>query len=146
MRILVTGGAGFIGSHVVDAYIEAGHDVSVVDNLVTGKREQVNPKARFYKVDIRDRSALQTIFEKCANSSTRPQGALCTGSLSSCPSPKTTRLILLTPTGPASMPWNIIATSTSTTTGWTTPSYVILTCMDLASSTVVVNSNVTSCT
>ncbi len=53
MRILVTGGAGFIGSNVVDAYMAAGHDVAVVDNLSSGKKENLNPKARFYKVDIR---------------------------------------------------------------------------------------------
>lgn len=53
-NILVTGGAGFIGSHVVDAYVDAGHDVTVVDNLATGKRENVNPAATFYEVDIRD--------------------------------------------------------------------------------------------
>ncbi len=54
MKILVTGGAGFIGSHVVDAYLAEGHEVTVVDNLSTGRRENVNPKARFYQVDIRD--------------------------------------------------------------------------------------------
>jgi UDP-glucose 4-epimerase len=53
MKILVTGGAGFIGSHVVDGYLESGHEVVVVDNLYTGKRENVNPGARFYEVDIR---------------------------------------------------------------------------------------------
>lgn len=52
-RILVTGGAGFIGSHVVDAYVAAGHEVSVVDNLLSGKRSNLNPKARFHEVDIR---------------------------------------------------------------------------------------------
>ncbi|HKZ46565.1 MAG TPA: NAD-dependent epimerase/dehydratase family protein [Thermodesulfobacteriota bacterium] len=52
MRILVTGGAGFIGSHVVDAYINAGHEVTVVDDLSTGKPENINPKARFLKLDI----------------------------------------------------------------------------------------------
>lgn len=53
MKILVTGGAGFIGSNVVDAYIGAGHDVVVVDNLSTGKRENLNPGARFHLADIR---------------------------------------------------------------------------------------------
>jgi len=53
MKILVTGGAGFIGSNVVDAYIGAGHDVVVVDNLYTGKRENLNPAARFYLMDVR---------------------------------------------------------------------------------------------
>ncbi len=55
MKILVTGGAGFIGSHVVDAYIELGHEVVVVDNLSSGSVENINPKAKFYRMDIRDR-------------------------------------------------------------------------------------------
>jgi UDP-glucose 4-epimerase len=53
MKILVTGGAGFIGSHVVDAYIEQGNDVVVVDDLSTGRMSNLNPKAKFYQVDIR---------------------------------------------------------------------------------------------
>jgi len=53
MKILVTGGAGFIGSNVVDAYIGAGHDVVVVDNLYSGKPENLNPKARFHLMDVR---------------------------------------------------------------------------------------------
>jgi len=53
MKILVTGGAGFIGSNVVDGYIGAGHKVVIVDNLYTGKKENVNEKAKFYQVDIR---------------------------------------------------------------------------------------------
>ena len=53
MRVLVTGGAGFIGSHVVDAYIQAGHEVWVLDDLSRGKREQVNPHARFIRMDLR---------------------------------------------------------------------------------------------
>ena len=52
MRILVTGGAGFIGSNVVDAYLQEGHDVSIIDNLSTGKKKNINSKARFYKLDI----------------------------------------------------------------------------------------------
>jgi UDP-glucose 4-epimerase len=64
MKILVTGGAGFIGSHVVDACLDEGHDVSVVDDLSTGKREQVNPAARFYQVDIRDEAALARILDQ----------------------------------------------------------------------------------
>ena len=54
MRIVVTGGAGFIGSHVVDAYVSSGHGVIVVDNLSTGKRENVNPAARLVHMDITD--------------------------------------------------------------------------------------------
>lgn len=61
MKILVTGGAGFIGSHVVDAYLELGHDVVVVDDLSTGKKENLHPCARFYHLDIRDKS-LEQVF------------------------------------------------------------------------------------
>lgn len=64
MKILVTGGAGFIGSHVVDLFLENGHQVVVVDNLSTGKKENINQKAIFYKVDIRDKDALFKVFEK----------------------------------------------------------------------------------
>jgi UDP-glucose 4-epimerase len=52
VKALVTGGAGFIGSHLVDLLLAKGHDVAVVDNLVTGKRANINPSARFYEVDI----------------------------------------------------------------------------------------------
>lgn len=62
MKVLVTGGAGFIGSHVVDACLEAGHTVCVVDDLSTGKRANVNPRARLYVADIRDREAMDEIF------------------------------------------------------------------------------------
>ncbi len=53
MRILVTGGAGFIGSHVADAALAAGHEVLVVDDLSTGRRENIPSKARFVELDIR---------------------------------------------------------------------------------------------
>ena len=53
MRVLVTGGAGFIGSHSVDALIEAGHAVTIVDNLSTGKQSNVPPEADFHEMDIR---------------------------------------------------------------------------------------------
>jgi UDP-glucose 4-epimerase len=62
MKILVTGGAGFIGSHVVDAYLELGHEVVVVDNLSSGSIENLNPKAKFYKMDIRD-SDIEDLFK-----------------------------------------------------------------------------------
>jgi UDP-glucose 4-epimerase len=61
-RALVTGGAGFIGSHVVDAYLAAGLDVVVVDNLATGSRTNLNPAATLYEVDIRDAAALDEVF------------------------------------------------------------------------------------
>lgn len=62
MRVLVTGGAGFIGSHVVDAYLAAGLDVAVVDNLATGSRSNLNPAARLYQVDIREAADLERVF------------------------------------------------------------------------------------
>jgi UDP-glucose 4-epimerase len=52
MRILVTGGAGFIGSSVADAYVEAGHEVAILDDLSGGKRENLNPKAAFHHLDV----------------------------------------------------------------------------------------------
>ena len=59
MKILVTGGAGFIGSNVVDAYVEAGHECIVVDDLSSGKAENINPAARFHRVDIRSPELLE---------------------------------------------------------------------------------------
>ncbi len=63
MAILVLGGAGYIGSHTVYELIDAGRDVVVADNLQTGFRAAVHPKARFYEVDIRDRKALDVLFQ-----------------------------------------------------------------------------------
>jgi UDP-glucose 4-epimerase len=56
VKILVTGGAGFIGSHVVDAYVAAGHEVAVLDNLATGRQENVNPAARLFRADVREKA------------------------------------------------------------------------------------------
>lgn len=53
-NVLVTGGAGFIGSHIVDLFVDEGYNVAVLDNLLTGKRENLNPAARFYEADLRD--------------------------------------------------------------------------------------------
>ena len=64
MKILVTGGAGFIGSHVADLYIAQGHDVVVVDDLSTGRRSNINPAARFYQVSIRDSELDRIIREE----------------------------------------------------------------------------------
>lgn len=63
MKILVTGGAGFIASHITDALIENGHQVFVLDNLITGFEKNINPKAVFIKKDIID-SSLFDLFEK----------------------------------------------------------------------------------
>src|SRR5574341_55980 len=63
MRILVTGGAGFIGSHLVDRLIQEGHEVSIVDDLSTGKKKNVNPKAAFYKLDILS-PKVERVFKK----------------------------------------------------------------------------------
>ncbi len=67
MKILVTGGAGFIGSHIVDQCLAAGHSVAVVDNLTEkggGAEANVNPAARFYRADITDGAALAAIFDE----------------------------------------------------------------------------------
>jgi UDP-glucose 4-epimerase len=62
MKVLVTGGAGFIGSHVVDMYIEQGFDVVVIDDLSTGRETNLNPNAKFYKLDIRNPD-VRKVFE-----------------------------------------------------------------------------------
>jgi Nucleoside-diphosphate-sugar epimerases len=54
MKIIVTGGAGFIGSHITDMLIKEGHDVCIIDSLVHGKRQNINPGAKFYEMDIKD--------------------------------------------------------------------------------------------
>lgn len=64
MRILVTGGAGFIGSNITEAFLVQGHEVAVVDDLSTGKTENLNPRAKFYHADIRDNAALARVFDE----------------------------------------------------------------------------------
>jgi len=64
LKILVSGGAGFIGSHIVDAYISAGHKVVVIDDLSRGKKEQVNKRAKFYQANICDRKKLESVFKR----------------------------------------------------------------------------------
>jgi len=62
-KVIVTGGAGFIGSHIVDALINAGYEVHIIDNMSAGKEENINPKAIFHKVDIRDKEILAPLFK-----------------------------------------------------------------------------------
>ena len=64
MKIIITGGAGFIASHVADEYIKLGHKVVVIDSLLTGTRQNLNPKAKFYKADIRDEKKMRAIFTR----------------------------------------------------------------------------------
>jgi UDP-glucose 4-epimerase len=63
VKILMTGAAGFIASHVADAYISAGHEVVILDDLSRGAERNVNQKAHFYRCDIRDREAIEKIFQ-----------------------------------------------------------------------------------
>lgn len=62
-KVIVTGGAGFIGSHIVDLLIEKGYEVHVIDNLYSGKKENINPKAFFHNVDVRNIEDLIPLFE-----------------------------------------------------------------------------------
>ncbi len=62
MRILITGGAGFIGSNIADRYLQLGHEVSIVDNLATGRRNNINPRADFHEVDMTSKTALDAVF------------------------------------------------------------------------------------
>ena len=61
MKILVTGGAGFIGSHVVDAYVAAGHEVAVIDNLATGNEHNLNRDAQMHRLDLRDPAEVASV-------------------------------------------------------------------------------------
>ena len=61
MKIAIIGGAGFIGSHLAKAYLDAGHDVLIIDTLINGSLEAVDARARFYQVDMRDRKLLSIL-------------------------------------------------------------------------------------
>lgn len=63
MKILVTGGAGFIASQIADAFINEGHQVTIVDDLSTGFKKNLNPKAKFFQANICDKN-LSQLFEK----------------------------------------------------------------------------------
>lgn len=63
MRILVTGGAGFIASHVAEAYLAAGHEVAVVDDLSTGFKKNLDPRSRFWQVDIRSAELARVVAD-----------------------------------------------------------------------------------
>jgi len=65
-KIVVTGGAGFIGSHLTDTLIADGYDVHIIDNLSTGKKEHINPKAVFHQVDIRNFETIAPLFKNAA--------------------------------------------------------------------------------
>lgn len=64
MKILVTGGAGFIASHIVDAYLKLGHQVIVIDNLSTGKRKNINPKAKLYLGNLKNGPWVERVINR----------------------------------------------------------------------------------
>ena len=64
MKILVLGGAGYIGSHTVYELIDAGEEVVIIDNLETGHIEAVHPKAKFYKGDLRDKAFVDSVLDQ----------------------------------------------------------------------------------
>ena len=75
MRVLVTGGAGFIGSHIIDQLIEAGHEPAAIDNLSTGNRDNLSTDIPLYEVDIRDRDAIGKVFDEFAPNAVSHQAA-----------------------------------------------------------------------
>ena len=62
-KFIVTGGAGFIASHVTDKLSELGHQVAIIDDLSTGFRANINPKATFYEADVKDAPDMARIFD-----------------------------------------------------------------------------------
>jgi UDP-glucose 4-epimerase len=66
MKILVTGGAGFIASHIVDALVSKNHEVAIIDDMSNGQEENINPKAKFFKVDISNAEDVKKVFDEFA--------------------------------------------------------------------------------
>ena len=64
MHILITGGAGYIGSHTALLLLDKGHKVSIIDSLITGSKKVIPKKAKFYKCDIADSTKIKKILEK----------------------------------------------------------------------------------
>ena len=64
MKVLVTGGAGFIGSNIVDALIAKNHQVLILDNISTGKRQNLNPQAKLYELDLTSAAAAEMIVNE----------------------------------------------------------------------------------
>src|SRR5260221_14575243 len=78
MKILVTGGAGFIGSHIVEQFVAAGHEVAVVDNFWAeggGKKTNLNPQAHLYGAGITDDACLSAVFDEVQPEIVCPQAA-----------------------------------------------------------------------
>lgn len=75
MKVLVTGGAGFIGSHVVEQALRAGHSVAVLDDLSTGKRHNLPARAEFFEVDLRDRKRVRDALESVRPNAVSHQAA-----------------------------------------------------------------------
>ncbi|MCX7809034.1 MAG: NAD-dependent epimerase/dehydratase family protein, partial [Deltaproteobacteria bacterium] len=75
MRVLVTGGAGFIGSHIVDALLKEGHEVGVIDDLSTGRRENLNPLVHFVELDIRNEEGVAEVMSNVHLDAVCPQAA-----------------------------------------------------------------------
>ena len=63
-KVLVTGGAGFIGSHIVDLFIENNYNVVIVDDLSSGREKNINKKAQFYKLNVADQKGLSQVFKQ----------------------------------------------------------------------------------
>ena len=82
MRVIVTGGAGFIGSHIVEHLLAAGHEPHVIDNLSSGDRRNLPAGVTLHEVDVRDTAAVQRVFETVRPQAVTHQAAQMSVSLS----------------------------------------------------------------